>query len=242
MTTQLSGFTLARPSSGPAVVASTSAGALTVSSTYQYKVTYVTAFGETDGNTTAGSAQTTTGGMALSSIPVSSDGNVTAKRIYRTVAAGSSFLLLATVLPAVTTYTDIIADGALGVAIPTTNSASSRQLVGGTTKFAAPVILSIESGITAFATGGQASARQLTAEVNVLSVVATIADSVKLPELSTNLIGAHIVIVNNGANSVNVFPTLGQDASGGVNTAVAVAAAARAEFVASSATVWVKTR
>lgn len=243
MTTTLAGFTLAKPSSAPTCNPGTASGALDTSAVYQYKITYVTAFGETDGSATGSTSTTLTGSINLTAIPVSPDGNVTQRKIYRTVGGGSSFLLLATIDDNLTTtYADIIADGSLGAAIPTLNSASSRQVVGGTLKMSKPMISSIETGITAFATGGQTGAYQLTAEVNVISVVGSAADSVKLPELSTDLIGTHVLIANNGANSANVFPTLGQDASAGVNTAVAVAAAARAEFIAVSATAWIKSR
>jgi hypothetical protein len=210
---------------------------------YQYKVTYVTAFGETDGNTTASSQSTTsTASLNLSAIPVSPDGNVTHRKIYRTVGGGSTFLLLTTLDASTTTFIDTIADGSLGAAIPTLNSAHSRQIVNGILKLAKPTVMSVETGITAAAGGGQTNAYQLASEVSILAVVATTADSVKLPELSADQIGLHVTIANNGANSANIFPALAQDASAGANTAVAIAATARAEFVAVSATAWVKTR
>lgn len=234
-----SGFTVARPSAGPTVVAGSTTGLLGAG-TYQYKVTFVSNFGETDGNTTATSTTTTTGSINLSAIPVAA--NTLYRRIYRTVSNGSSFLLLKQLNASDTTWVDIAADGTLSTAIPTANSASSRQIVEGAIKFSNAAALSVETGITAFATGGQTSARQLSAEVNVITVCATAADSVKLPQLTADNIGLHIVVVNNGIASANVFPALGQDASGGTNTAVAVAAAARAEFVSVSATAYVKTR
>lgn len=244
MTTTLAGFSIAKPSSAPTVTADTRTGSLDTSAVYQYKVTYVTSFGETEGNTTAGQTTTTsTGSIALTAIPVSSDQNVIQRKIYRTVGGGSSFLLLTTLDDnTTTTYSDIIADGSLTDAIPTLNTASARQLLDGTLKLAKPLIHSVEGSITAAAGGGQTNAYQLSAEYNFVSTVATTADSVKLPELSSAFIGLHILVANDGANSMNVFPFLGQDASGGTNTAVAVAAAARAEFVAKSATAWEKTR
>lgn len=57
--------------------------------------------------------------------------------------------------------------------------------------------------VTAFAGGGQASATQLTYGVNVVTVVATAADSVKLPPCFP---GATVFIKNaDGADSVTVF-------------------------------------
>ena len=244
MTTQLSGYTVARPSAGPVCTPGTASGSLDTVALYQYKVTYVTGFGETDGNLTATSATTTSAGsIELTGIPVSPDGNVKQRKIYRTVGGGSAFLFLTAIPDNLSgAYQDLVADGALGAAIPTGNTAHSRQVVGGLIKFDSALQLSVETGITAFASGGQTNAVQLSREVNVLSVVATAGDSVKLPELNTNMIGTHVLVANGGANSANVFPALGQDASGGTNTAVAVAAAARAEFVAVSATAWIKTR
>lgn len=84
--------------------------------------------------------------------------------------------------------------------------------------------LSVQTGVTAHAGGGQANATQLTAELVQLSTVATSGDSVKLPPSQA---GAQITIVNNGSASANVFPASGEQInSGGANTAAAQAAAA----------------
>jgi hypothetical protein len=141
-----------------------------------------------------------------------------------------------------TSYLDLIADGSLTTAIPTASTAYSRQIVNGTLAAAMPLLYSVTTAITALAGGGQTGAPQLSSEYNFVSVCATTADSVRLPELNSNLIGMRVVVANDGANSCNVFPILGQNASAGTNTAVAVAAAARAEFVAVSATAWSKVR
>lgn len=92
------------------------------------------------------------------------------------------------------------------------------------------------TGITAFATGGQASATQLAAECNYVTTVATGGDSVKLP---TAALGLRIVVYNLGANSVDIFP-----ASGGTidalaaDAAYALASGASREFWGQSATQW----
>ncbi len=242
MSTTLGGYSITKPSGPPTVAVGTATGALDSAAVYQYKVTYVTVFGETDGNTTAASVTTTsTMSVDISAIPIASGSNVTSRKLYRTIGGGSSFLLLATIADNITTtYTDLIADGSLGAAIPTVNLAHSYQNVDGLFKISKPAIYSITSGIVAFAGGGQTSATSLTTEYNIVATVATAADSVKLPEASANLIGMRIIVANDGANSMNVFPVLGQDGSGGTNTAVAVAAAARAQFVVKSATAWEK--
>jgi hypothetical protein len=235
------GFTVTKPSSAPTVSTGADDGLLDTSAVYGYKVTYVTAFGETDGSTAGTATTTSTASLSLSAIPVSSDLNVTSRKIYRTVGGGSSYLLLATIADnTTTTYDDIIADASLTTAIPTTNSAHSLQKLDGYTQFAKPALCSVTNSITAYAGGAQTNATQLTTEYNVITTVGTAADSVKLPELNSTLIGMRVVVINRGANSMNVFPYLAQDASGGTNTAVAVAAAAGATFVAVSATAWAK--
>lgn len=87
--------------------------------------------------------------------------------------------------------------------------------------------------ITAFATGGQGSATQLDESYNVLSVVATTGDSVKLPPVFA--IDSLIYIKNDGANAADVFPATGDDLGAGLNTAVSLAAGASASFIATVA-------
>lgn len=238
------GYVITKPSGPPTLATGSDDGLLDTSAVYQYKVTFATAFGETDGNTTAASVTTnSTGSVSLTAIPTSDDGNVSSRKLYRTIGGGSSFLLLASISDnTTTTYTDIIADGSLTTAIPTLNSAHSLQQLSGFTKFVKPAVYSVTTAITAFAGGGQASATALTTEYNIIATCATIADSVRLPELAANYIGQRVIVVNDGAASCNVFPFTGQNAGAGTNTAVAVAAAARAEFVAVGAALWNKVR
>lgn len=93
------------------------------------------------------------------------------------------------------------------------------------------------TGITAFAGGGQGSAVELTAAFNEVSTVATTADSVKLPSAAA---GYKVTVINNGANSANVFPNTSDDIDGtGVDTAVALAAGANATYYAYDSTNWV---
>ena len=84
-------------------------------------------------------------------------------------------------------------------------------------------LFSSETGITAFAGGGQASATQLNSAVNVVSVIATNADSVKLPPA---VVGREITVVNSdAAQSLQVFG-YGTDTINGVATGTGVAQAA----------------
>ena len=64
---------------------------------------------------------------------------------------------------------------------------------------------SYAKNITAFATGGQASATQLTKRRNRIDTVATSLDSVKLPQI---VAGMEVEVYNNGANDLNLYPFL----------------------------------
>lgn len=66
--------------------------------------------------------------LQLSSIPVSSDPNVTARKIYRTAANGSTFKLLTTISDnTTTTYADNVADASLGATEPASNTSILSQ-------------------------------------------------------------------------------------------------------------------
>ncbi len=80
------------------------------------------------------------------------------------------------------------------------------QTVNGVKTFGSPIIKKLVTGITAFATGGQASAVALTGEYNDVTTVAANFDSVKLLPAAA---GQDQVVRNNGANILAVFPTSG---------------------------------
>ncbi len=89
----------------------------------------------------------------------------------------------------------------------------------------------VKDSITAFATGGQANATQLGASVNRITVCATGGDSVKLP-VSQGNVGITVMVINAGAQSLNVFPSTGDQIDGlGANAAKAVAAGKTCDFV-----------
>jgi hypothetical protein len=86
---------------------------------YYYKVTFVSAYGESEASNTSlvvTNAALGTGQNTVT-IPVSLISDTTSRNIYRTVAGGTVYKLLATVSDNTTaTYVDNIADGALGTA------------------------------------------------------------------------------------------------------------------------------
>lgn len=95
---------------------------------------------------------------------------------------------------------------------------------------------STEAGITASTTQTQGQG-PLTEEVNEVSTVANTGDTVTLP---TAAAGLKIVIVNNGANAMSIFPASGDDLGAGANTKMTtdLAAGDMAIFTAYDATNW----
>src|ERR1051325_1611605 len=115
----------------PAAAVLAQAGNVTTGE-HRYRLTFVTDTGETEGGDV--SALVTVGSSAaarvsLTNIPIGGE-LVTARRIYRTAAGGSDYLLLATIADNVTTtYVDNIADAALGAGAPTTNTTGDPELL-----------------------------------------------------------------------------------------------------------------
>jgi len=104
------------PGAAP-TVATGSSGVLT--GAYQYLVTFVTALGETTAGPASATVNPSSQQVALSTIPTGVSGTVTGRNIYRTLAGGSTFYLLAA-LPdnTTTTYTDNTADTSLPTTQP----------------------------------------------------------------------------------------------------------------------------
>jgi hypothetical protein len=91
-------------------------------------------------------------------------------------------------------------------------------------------------GLTAHAGGGQTLGTPLKAGFNQFSTVVTAADSATLP---ATVLGQTVVVTNNGAASMNVFPALGNNINSlSNNTALAVAVGATTSFVGVTATNW----
>lgn len=95
---------------------------------------------------------------------------------------------------------------------------------------------SFAATVVAFATGGQASATQITKDVNRLTTVATNGDSVKLPAGTP---GMEIFIQNDGVANANIFPATGEfiDA-GAANAAVSMTAGSNAKFICVDTGIW----
>ena len=78
-----------------------------------------------------------------------------------------------------------------------------------------------EDSLTAFATGGQTNGTLIGSSYNEFTTVASGGDSAKLP--AVHPLGSKVIVKNNGANSMDIFPALGDQIDTlGLNTAVAV--------------------
>jgi len=121
------------PSAPTAALISPAAAGNVENGAHRYGVTFVTADGETElGTVTAAvtvADKTVNGKVYLSNIPLGGS-FVTSRKLYRTVAGGSTYLLLATLADNTTTvYTDNIADASLGAQAPSVNSTADPELV-----------------------------------------------------------------------------------------------------------------
>lgn len=121
------------PAPGVVTVALAGSGAGNVDNgAHRYRVTFVTASGETQGGEISSAItvadKTSNGKVSLSGIPLGGS-LVTARKIYRTAAGGSTYLLLATIADnTTTTYTDNTADSSLGAEVPGTNTTGDPLL------------------------------------------------------------------------------------------------------------------
>lgn len=92
----------------------------------------------------------------------------------------------------------------------------------------------VTAGITASATQTQGQ-QPLTTEINEVSTVGTTNDVVTLP---TAAAGAKCTVINNGANTMQIFPASGDNLGAGVDTAATLAAGSNVTYVAYDATNW----
>ena len=99
---------------------------------HRYLATFVTADGETQAGTISAAVtvadKTVNGKVELTAIPLGGT-VVTSRKLYRTAAGGSTYLLLATLADNTTTvYSDNIADAALGAGAPSVNTTTDPML------------------------------------------------------------------------------------------------------------------
>ncbi len=123
-------FTSLAAPGAPTAAINAVAGNLT--GNYRYAVTFVTAQGETSigaqSNLVAPAAQR----VNLTAIPTGTSGVVTQRKVYRTLAGGTAFYLIATIADnTTTTYADNTADGSLTVIANANNATGGRTFLNG---------------------------------------------------------------------------------------------------------------
>ena len=126
------GNTEPAPTALTAALISPAAAGTVDNGAHRYRVTFVTADGETEGGTVSSAVtvtdKTVNGKVSLTAIPVGG-ALVTARKLYRTAAGGTVYMLLATIADnTTTTYTDNIADSSLGAGAPSTNTTADPLL------------------------------------------------------------------------------------------------------------------
>ncbi len=93
---------------------------------------------------------------------------------------------------------------------------------------------SVTAGIAAVTPGVQGDGT-LTTTVNEVSTVANANDAVTLP---VAVAGRHVVICNNGANTLEIWPASGDNAGAGVNIAVTLVAGSNVHYITYDTTNW----
>ena len=125
-----------------------------------------------------------------------------------------------------TSTTLLPGQNALFIAYDTVNW---RQLVG-----LSQFLRTVTSTITASTTQTQGQGA-LTRDINEVSTVANNNDTVTLP---TATIGAYCLVINDGANTLQVFPASSDNLGAGVNTATTIRSGSRKLFIAYDVTNW----
>jgi hypothetical protein len=210
---------------------------------YSYKITYTSAFGETEPSVASANFATTTSGILLTNIPISPNPETHHRKIYRTTSGGSVYLFVGELFNNTETiFPDRIADGSIGPAVVPYNTAMSLEIVNGFQALGNPFIGSTLNGITAGAGGISSTAVRLNNEFNFVTVVTTPNDGVKLLSLNFSRIGVHQLVKNNSGNALRVFPSDGQSIDAfGADNPVVIAAGGTGEFVAKTADSWSQT-
>ena len=85
--------------------------------------------------------------------------------------------------------------------------------------------------LTATAGGGQNVGPRLVSGMNRFTVVASAGDSAQLPSILSGETKGHVVVINDTAASMNVFPATGENMNGAANASAAVPANSVAFFM-----------
>jgi len=126
----------------------------------------------------------------------------------------------------------------VGTTLGVTGAATLSSTLGvtGNATFSANVVRSVAAAVTASTTHTQAGGTALTKDVNNVSVCANVDDAVTLP---TAVAGMTVVVINNGAQNLRIWPASGDNLGTGVDTVRgALSAGSNVRFTAYDATNW----
>jgi len=178
------------------------------------------------GNTASGGAVTITGGTPGTN---GNGGGVTIIGGPAGTTAGNS--------GNVTLRTQAVVSGAVGTIVLQTNGANTRLTVSDSAIAAGTGVFiqgSVTAGITASTTQTQGQGA-LTSEINEVATCANVNDTVTLP---TAVAGRRVTVINNGAQTLQIFPASGDNLGAGVDTATTLAAGSVVTYVAYNSTNW----
>ena len=97
-------------------------------------------------------------------------------------------------------------------------------------------ISTVERAITASTDQTQGLA-VLTHEINEIATCANTSDVVTLPPCSP---GMRVMVINSGAETLQIYPSSGDDLGGGANASTTLATTKSAEFIGYNNTNWIK--
>jgi len=242
MSVQALGVELSAPATTLVAAASGTAGSLG-NGNYQYKVTFVGLNGETLASSASVAVNPNPStSLTLTNIPLG-DVQITARKIYRTAVAGSTFFLLTTINNNTTTsIVDSAADASItgNATEPLFNTAVSREAMKGYFDMSLPFCTTSDN-ITASTTQTQVGGTAVLYRNYVRVVTGNANDAIRLPPINSVCLGVAITIGNASANALQVFPSTGQTINGGAaNASVTQAASATKTYVSSSATNWLQ--
>lgn len=127
-----------------------------------------------------------------------------------------------------------ILQAASGALVNRSLSAAGIAALAGAT-FTGALRYATAAGLTAGTTQTQGGGLALTADINEISTCATANDTVVLP---TAAAGRCVVVINNGAETCQIFPASGDNLGQGANTSTTLASGSSATFIAYDATNW----
>src|SRR6202012_2251739 len=150
------GHTVAPPVSAPIAMPGIASGKLTAGAFYQYAVTYVSVYGETNAPYPMADTHvvtTSAGSVNLTNIPISSDIYVIGRNIYRSTTGHNSNVTTLSYITTIhdnvtTTYVDTTADSDLSaITNPTANTARTIETFNSVIQTTNPILYTVKTGI-----------------------------------------------------------------------------------------------